>query len=252
MSRLQKRAADLERLHVEMLPQPDDFTCGPTCLHAIYSYYGDAISLAEVIATVPKTVSGGTVAVYLANHALRRGYKATLYTYNLRLFDPTWFTKPGVDIADRMRKQCEFKGPKRPQFAQITEGFLDFLALGGDVRFVDPSGELLRRYLRRGVPIVSGLSSTFLYRHPREYGENDDDDDIRGEPQGHFVVLCGYRPRKRSVLVADPFEENPLSPDHHYEVRLERVLCAIMLGVLTHDANLLMIEPSTKGVASTS
>ncbi len=244
MARSHQRAADLERLHLEILPQPDDYTCGPTCLHSVYRYFGDAISLPDVIAGVPKTPSGGTVAVYLASHALRRGYKATLYTYNLRLFDPTWFTVPGVDLADRLRRQCEFKSPTRPVLTQLTDGFLEFLSLGGSLRFVDPSGELLRRYLRRGVPVLTGLSSTFLYRHPREYGDDDQDDDIRGEPQGHFVVLCGYRPQRRSVLVADPFEENPLSPDQHYEVRLERVLCAIMLGVLTHDANLLMIEPS--------
>lgn len=249
MGRPDRRAAALERLHLEILPQPDDFTCGPTCLHAMYGYYGDAVPLPQVITEVPKTPSGGTAAVFLANHALRRGYRATLYTYNLRLFDPTWF-RPGVDIADRLRRQSEFKSPQRPVFGQLTEGFLEFLELGGSLRFVDPSGELLRRYLRRGVPILTGLSSTFLYRHPREFGDDDEDDDIRGEPQGHFVVLCGYRPQKRSVLVADPFEENPLSPDQHYEVRLERVLCAIMLGVLTHDANLLMIErsePSSEG-----
>lgn len=245
MVRNHNRAADLERLQLDILPQPDDFTCGPTCLHSVYRYFGDDVALPDVIAEVPKTPSGGTVAVYLANHALRRGYAATLYTYNLRLFDPTWF-QGEVDLADRLRRQSEFKSPTRPVFAQITDGFLEFLERGGKLRFVDPSGELLRRYLRRGVPILTGLSSTFLYRHPREYGDDDQDDDIRGEPQGHFVVLCGYRPRKRSVLVADPFEENPLSPGQHYEVRLERVLCAIMLGVLTHDANLLMIEPKTQ------
>ncbi len=247
MARSDKRAADLERLLLEIQPQPDDYTCGPTCLHAVYRYFGDTITLPEIIAAVPKTPSGGTVEVFLANHALRRGYRATLYTYNLRLFDPTWFTVPGVDIADRLRQQRAFKAPTRPVFGTITDGFLEFLELGGQLRFVDPSSELLRRYLRRGVPILTGLSSTFLYRHPREYGDGDVDDDVRGEPQGHFVVLCGYRPKKRVVLVADPFEENPLSPGRHYEVRLERVLCAIMLGVLTHDANMLMIEPSPKG-----
>ncbi len=243
MASSKKRAKNLEQLHLEILPQPDDYTCGPTCLHAVYSYWGDDVPLSAVIAEVAKTPSGGTVEVFLANHALARGYRVTLYTYNLRLFDPTWF-QPGVDIADRLRRQAEFKAPQRPVFGTITNGFLEFLDRGGTLRFVDPSAELLRRYLRRGVPVLTGLSSTFLYRHPREYGSDDADDDIRGEPQGHFVVLCGYRPQKRTVLVADPFEENPLAPGRHYEVRLERVLCAIMLGVLTHDANLLMIEPA--------
>ncbi len=28
------------RLLLTMLPQPDETTCGPTCLHAIYRYWG--------------------------------------------------------------------------------------------------------------------------------------------------------------------------------------------------------------------
>lgn len=241
-----KRAADLERLQLDILPQPDDFTCGPTCLHAVYRYYGDEVPLADVIAQVPKTPSGGTVDVYLGNHALRRGYRATIYTYNLRIFDPTWFPPHEVDIAERLRLQSEFKSPQRPVLAQLTEAYLEFLQLGGDLRFADLSAELLRRYLRRGVPILTGLSSTYLYRHVREYGDDDVDDDVRGEPQGHFVVLCGYHSRHQTVLVADPFLENPLAPGQHYEVPLERVVGAILLGVLTHDANLLLVEPRRK------
>lgn len=236
------RAVELEqRLQLDMLPQPDDFTCGPTCLHAVYRYWGDELSLPEVIQGVPKTPSGGTADVYLAVHALRRGYRATIYTYNVRIFDPTWFGAEPVDLADKLRQQQAAK-PDRTVLVQLTDAYLEYLDLGGTIRFVDLSANLIRRYLRRGVPILTGLSSTYLYRRPREYGPNDDEDDVRGEPQGHFVVLCGYRPTTQTVMVADPFEMNPMAPGHHYEVALERVMSAIMLGVLTHDANLLMIE----------
>lgn len=239
------RAADLERLHLEIQPQPDDFTCGPTCLHAIYRYWGDDVPMRQLIDEIARTPSGGTADVFMANHALQRGYKATIFTYNLRIFDPTWFTTPGLDLRDRLRKQSAIKSAQRPVFGLLTDGYVKFLDLGGTLRFVDLSPTVLRRWLRHGVPILTGLSSTYLYRRSREYGPNDDDDDVRGEPQGHFVVLCGYRRGRRSVLVADPFLQNPMAPDNHYEVSLDRVVGAILLGVLTHDANLLMIEPGT-------
>ncbi|MCA8974822.1 MAG: hypothetical protein KDC98_08870, partial [Planctomycetes bacterium] len=223
-----------------MLPQPDDYTCGPTCLHAVYRLYGNQIPLRELIDGIGKTPSGGTADVYLANDALRRGYRAAIYTYNLRLFDPTWFEgENAIDIADRLRAQAEYKGAERPVLAQLTEEYLDFLALGGELRFADLTAGLLRRFLKRGVPILTGLSSTYLYRHVREIDNDGDDvdDDVRGEPQGHFVVLCGYRPGSRTVLVADPYEENPMASthqsNHHYEVAIERAIGAIMLGVLT-------------------
>ena len=246
------RAADLERLHLDIQSQPDDFTCGPTCLHAIYSYWGDQLAIEQVIDEVVRTPSGGTADVFLANHALKRGYRATIFTYNLRIFDPTWFTAPGIDVRERIRLQRDFKQQQRPVFGLLSDAYLEFLDLGGTLRLVDLSPTLLRRWLRRGVPILTGLSSTYLYRRSREYGPDDDDDDVRGEPQGHFVVLCGYRRDKRTVLVADPFREHPMAPETHYEVALERVQGAILLGVLTHDANLLMIEPHQNRSAPTA
>lgn len=47
------------RLQLGMLPQPDDATCGPTCLHAIYQYYGDDIALGQVTEGVKGLQSGG-------------------------------------------------------------------------------------------------------------------------------------------------------------------------------------------------
>ena len=60
------------KLRVEILPQPDDNSCGPTCLHALYRYYGDELPLDQVLAEVPMLESGGTLDVLLANHALAR------------------------------------------------------------------------------------------------------------------------------------------------------------------------------------
>jgi hypothetical protein len=76
-------------LEIEILPQPDDATCGPTCLHAVYRFFEDPIPLDRVIAEVEPLKAGGTLAVNLARHALGRGYAATIYTYNPRVFDPT-------------------------------------------------------------------------------------------------------------------------------------------------------------------
>ncbi|HUG01384.1 MAG TPA: hypothetical protein VML95_05940 [Longimicrobiales bacterium] len=89
---------------LEVLPQPDDTTCGPTSLHAVYRHWGVDIPLERVIDEVTPLPHGGTLAVSLACHALRHGFDATIYTYNLQIFDPTWFEN-GVDLADRLRRQ---------------------------------------------------------------------------------------------------------------------------------------------------
>jgi len=82
-----------------------------------------------------------------------------------------------------------------------------------------------------------------LYRAAREYGPNDEPDDVRGLPAGHFVVIAGYDRKERTVLVADPYARHPYSPSHEYWINIDRVLCAVLLGIVTHDANLLVIHP---------
>ncbi|MGH8120371.1 MAG: hypothetical protein ACRESK_07135 [Gammaproteobacteria bacterium] len=229
------------QLPISILPQPNDTTCGPTCLHAVYNYYGDSVPLEDVIAATQMLHAGGTLAVFLACSALRRGYQSTIYTYNLQMFDPCWFGTAVVSIAERLRLQAAIKEDAKLQHA--TSGYLEFLALGGKLRFTDLNTRLLRSIIRRRFPILTGLSSTYLYRTVREFGPNDEPDDIRGLPAGHFVVLSGYHRQDRTVLIADPLSPNPVAPTQLYPVNIDRVIGAILLGVLTYDANLLVIHP---------
>lgn len=231
-------------LPVKMLPQPDETTCGPTCLHAVYRYWGEDARLPDVIARTRKMERGGTFAIFLACDALRHGYQATIYTYNLTVFDPTWFV-PGVDIAERLRRQREVKKEARQQQVTelVTEGYLEFLSLGGKLRLTDLSRPLIHGLLRQNFPIITGLSSTFLYRAAREYGPNDEPDDVRGFPAGHFVVIGGYDRKERTLMVADPYGRHPYGPSHEYWINIDRVLGAVLLGIVTHDANVLVIHP---------
>lgn len=238
------------RLHVDILPQPDQTTCGPTCLHAVYRYYGDEQDLAEVIGRTQRLAGGGTLAVMLGCDALRRGYRARIFTYNLHVFDPTWFQRPrggvdrspAIDLSERLRRQREAKADDA-RLSAATDAYLEFLALGGRLEWRDLTGALLRKFLRRGVPILTGLSSTYLYQEPREVPPSDRPDDLLGVAAGHFVVLSGYDKRSRTVQIADPLADNPVAEVHHYSVPTERVVCSILLGVLTYDANFLIVEP---------
>jgi hypothetical protein len=234
---------------LRILRQPDDTTCGPTCLHAVYRYWGEDHELEQVIREVVPLETRGTLAVLLACHALRRGYRATIYTYNLHVFDPSWFREEGVDLAECLRAQSRVKRDRKLRFA--TRAYLDFLSLGGELRFRELTPDLVRGYLKRGRPILTGLSATYLYGCPRERESSEGSgrmvyDDVRGHPTGHFVVLSEYDPATREVVVADPLGENPRFGSHYYRVGIQRVLGAILLGVLTYDANFLVIEPASE------
>lgn len=231
---------DVLELPVDIEPQPDGITCGPTCLHALYRYHGLDVPLSKVIDSVTPLEEGGTLEVNLACDALQRGFEATIYTFNLNLFDPTWFDHPHTDIAAKLRERAARK--RSPKFKFAVDGYCEFLARGGRLRFTDLTRAELRGMFRRGVPVIAGLNLTYLYRHPRVSGPYDDPDDVHGESCGHFVVLAGYNRDDRSIAVADPYVPNPVGVGQKYWVHIDRVIGAILLGVMTYDASLLIVE----------
>lgn len=232
-----------KRLALDILSQPDDQTCGPTCLHAVYRYHGRELPLEEVIDAVPMLDSGGTLAVLLGCHALRQGFAVRLHSYNLQVLDPTWF-RPGIDL--RARLNVELRQCDKPRKATAIRAYREFLSLGGEVVMVDLTAKLIRHYLDHELPILVGLSATYLYQTMREDPQSGADDDL-GVPTGHFTVLHGYDRQARTVQVADPYRRNPLSGSNQYAIDIDRVLCAILLGIVTYDANLLVIQaPDTR------
>ena len=227
---------------IKIMTQPDDVTCGPTSLHAVYNYFGDNISLKKVISEISYLKSGGTLAVMLAIHALKRGYKTTIYTYNLSVFDPTWF-KNKVDLKEKLIQQKKHKKNKRLRNA--TDFYVKYLLLGGKIEFVNLTPSLFKKIFEKRLPVLTGLSATYLYSCSREVwsGSNAVYDDVRGYPTGHFVVLSGYDEKTHNVIVADPYRENPVSGNNYYSVKISRLINSIMLGILTFDSNLLVIQP---------
>ncbi|MBS1952502.1 MAG: hypothetical protein OJF59_002127 [Cytophagales bacterium] len=228
-------------LNFDIKAQPDDITCGPTCLHALYQYYHDKIPLKSVIKEVKSLKTGGTLAVMLGNHALQRGYNAHIYTYNLNIFDPSWFSLSSKKMAQNLKKQMRYKfRSKRLQVA--SKAYIKFLEAGGKLLLSELDETLIKKYLKNSIPILTGLSATYLYGNVREIPHNNKFDSIRGEPVGHFVIVNGFDETSNMVYLADPMNPNPLK-SQYYSVTFDRLINSIMLGIVTYDANLLVIEP---------
>lgn len=227
-------------LHFRVTRQPDDETCGPSCLYSIYRHFGERVPFRDVLAEVPRLKDGGTLGVHLARHALDRGFKPTIYTYNLRVFDPTWFGR-GRDVL-RRKLEAQAKGSKARKVREASRAYAAFLRDGGEVVSADLRGQLLRGFLEKGWPVLTGLSATYLYRSPRE-GRNGWPDNVTGEPTGHFVVLYGYDRGRRAVRVGDPWGERSGMKKLAYWAPMDRVINAILLGIVTFDANLVVFGP---------
>lgn len=246
-------------LNLAIQSQPTPTSCGPTCLSAVYDYWNLPLDLAELIADIGQLEGGGTLAVDLACDALRRGFAAEIVTYNLQLFDPTWFQSDGEMVSptvlaakldEQLHRKSERVDIDQYRLQKATVAYREFLSLGGRVRMQPLDEYLIVETLVSNTPILCGLSATYLYHEARERVVVDAQgipkavhDDVAGDPSGHFVVLHGYEPETRTVRIADPLHPNPMAPTNIYTAPLSRVTSAILLGIVTYDANVLTISP---------
>lgn len=232
-------------LDVARILQPDDTTCGPTCLLKVLGFYGFETTLEDVIGALERNEDGGTLAVFLGIAALKKNYKARIYSYDLRIFDPTWYDLPGAELSAKIQARFPFlHDEKRKRAAQA---YIRFLEMGGELAFDELKPPLLKEIIDRGHPVLAGLSATYLYRFARE--RYDDvrnghvDDDVAGEPTGHFVVINGYDHWGRRVMLVDPSEHVPAGDNGRVIVDSDRLINSILLGDATHDAVLLEVWP---------
>ena len=228
-------------LDVPALRQPDDFSCGPTCLFKVLRTYGDGHTFDEVSGAVERGENGGTLGVFLGQAALDLGYDASLYSYNLRVCDPTWAGLSAPALANKLAVRAATI--EEPKLRGSVEAYARFVRAGGAVRLDDLSVELLVSLLDRGHPILCGLSATYLYQTPRTNPRTNGIDDVGGEPEGHFIVVSGYRQYGRHFIVSDPYRGLPMTVTGTYEVSAQRLLNAILLGDVTYDGVLLVVAP---------
>jgi hypothetical protein len=244
--RTSQEARAAHELPLQRFLQPDDVTCGPTCLRKVYSFYGLDITVDDIVAALERNEDGGTLAVFLGVSALERGFSARIYSYDLRIFDPTWFGLAAAQLGEKILSRFPYLADAKR--LQAAGAYVRFLEMGGELRFDELTPSLLKSIIDREHPVLAGLSATYLYRYSRERWDDVTgrpiDDDVRGEPTGHFVVISGYEQWGRRLVVRDPFEHVPDSEDGRLVVDAGRLTNAILLGDVTYDAVLLEVWPA--------
>ena len=234
-----RRPKDAILLKVTRHEQPDDVTCGAACLAQVYGYHGLDKPIDAIVSETPHNRDGGTFIPFLGVGALKNGFGATAYPFGARVFDPTWRRLPTNELEAKLRARRDAVTSGKIRLS--IDSYLSFFELGGKVVFRDLSKELVIRHLRHGRPVITGLSATYLYRQPREL--DDQSDDVRGFPVGHFVVVSGYDPVTDRFALRDPARDIPFSRTGRYSVPAERLVSAVLLGDVTFDAVLLVVVP---------
>lgn len=232
------------RLPVAIPKQPDDTSCGIASLLGVYQYFGINTKFETLLSEVDLLHAGGTLSVNLGIHAIERSFAVELYSYNLQIFDPSWRNLSAPQLLAKLEAQEETK-KDNTILCEASARYQKFLKLGGHIRFDHMTRDRIYDYLNRRLPMIVGLSSTFLYRCAREDPVTTDFDDIGGSPAGHFLVLSGFDSDRDKVYLCDPYDEHPFGQGIGYEVDAHHFYAAVYLGVVTYDANFLIIHPKS-------
>lgn len=239
-------------LDVPSYTQPDDVSCGPTCLSQVLAWHGAQHDIDALAGQLRRNADGGTQGVYLGRLALELGYRVRLYPFGVRIFDPTWWECEDEEIIELLDARAAALSD--PGERDTVMAWADYLRAGGYLAFREPSPRVLTRALDLGRPLICGLNATWLYREARTRRHDNQDDPIGGHAAGHFVVIRGYTGEGRHLHVNDPSPDAPFSKGTsagRYPLSANRLLHALLLGDGTGDAVLVEIWPSPGQVGST-
>jgi hypothetical protein len=238
------------QLDMQRILQPDDVTCGPTCLLKVYSFFGLDLPLETVVGEIERNEDGGTLAVFLGVSALARGFRARLYPYDLGVFDPTWEGLDPEELSEKVHSRIPHLESSKE--IRAARAYLRFIEEGGEIAFDELTPDLIKGIVDRERPVLIGLSATYLYRMMRERHDPVThellDDDVAGDPIGHFVVVTGYEQWGRRFVLLDPSAHVPVAPGGRQVVEAWRLTNSILMGNMTYDGVLLEIWKPEEGI----
>jgi hypothetical protein len=80
------------------------------------------------------------------------------YTYNIKVFDPTWHSLSPPELRAKLRARRRKIRSSREK--KVIGFYLEFLRLGGRVRFDDLNETLMTNLFAARKPVICGLSAT--------------------------------------------------------------------------------------------
>jgi len=187
------------KLKVPYIPQRKG-TCGSSSLQQVLAYYGVKLGLDEILKDIKK-YKYGTFMPYLGLYAKRLGFMPKIVTYDVKVFDPTWF---GLLVGQIIKKlETRSREMDVPHvYRSECKAFVRYLKAGGAIEFDFIKKGRIIKELERKRPVIVDVCSTILHRKERKNRVKDKYSDTSGEPMYHAVVVSGHE--KGKFIIVDP------------------------------------------------
>ncbi|MBT3984899.1 hypothetical protein HOD38_03165 [archaeon] len=221
-------------------------SCGHSSLLQVLAYYGTKLELKEVVNEISSCevddLKLGASECELGLFAMKRDFKSTVISLDVRRFDATWFDLSKEELKKKLELRSKFlhnlspedfkEGQGTQYLDNVTKYYSEYFEKDGKVKFLPISKELIKKYIDKKIPVIALVSSQLYFKKARKY--NGKFDDIKGKPTGHWIVVSGYT--DKNFIITDPADD--LEKDGNVEMEQNYLISSIN----TYGPVILIIE----------
>ncbi len=195
--------------HLEQIAED----CIQTAASQLLSFYKIQKTVDEIKRDVPVYINDNGVPLgssvgHIAAYFVTLGFKVTLHTVDVEIFDRSWSDLTKEELSENLEKRKQYL--KHPRFSASTfdvifDGYKDFLNKGGKVVFPVLDELYLHTLLNTG-PVYAIVNRTFLnhtYKRTGMSGDTPHHGSIEGHTSTHVVVIAGYKDGKFKIVDSD-------------------------------------------------
>lgn len=210
----------------------------------IYSYFGIKVPLEKLLDDLKIDKYTGTFTAQLGLHAKNSGLQTLILCSNPYYVSPAWskldnqtiYKKIGGWLAFELQGKNKIRKNK---FKKGTRFILAYIKNGGKIKIIDLTTRLIDGYLDQGYLMTGAIEESWLWEK-RKIPKTAEFDDIKGIPQGHFVVLYGHD--AENYFVSDPYPTGLEGKNGLYKVKKDKFL----VSCLFWEATLLAVNSLTR------
>jgi hypothetical protein len=158
---------------------------------------------------------------------ISKNLRPKIITNNINIFDPAWFSFGNKNLIKQIKKRKKYLNIVD---RSIVDDYIEYLESGGKIAFNTISSTLLTEFIKDDKPVIAEVASTYLYQKSKATIPGKFNDPIKGDIEGHGVVISGYKGKNTKFKITDPGEYNPYQEGGNYWISEELLLASIFIA----------------------
>jgi hypothetical protein len=230
--------------------QPTNYSCSPTSLAMLLSFFGKAYTPENIIENIPIETDNegkelGTITQHLATWCIAKGFEVTMYSADFQIIDLSWISTEKEQLLGNLLSVLEHRNiPSlgKDHSRAYVQSYISFLENGGKLEIIPYMTTKLIDSILTDSPLFLTLNEAILNKEGRKIDtglRQSRYDDKDGILVNHSVVLFGKNDNE-NYLLADPWRE---SENGFREIEPEHLLAAMAGAQMECDNLLFQLKP---------